>query len=98
MSDDYDYGPLRTYEVTWKNRPPEMVQGHQVMFESGGIFNSAERDCRFFIHGEFPIGGEPPARRWRMVLMGLEKDVAGIRDVTNHLAELEALAAEESQS
>jgi len=92
MSQDIDYGPLRTYEVTWKDRAPEMVQGHQVMFESGGIFNPPERDLRFFIHGESPGG------RWRLVLMGLEKDITGIRDVTDHLAELEAMAAEEAQS
>jgi hypothetical protein len=97
MSGDFDYGPLRTYEITWKDQPPEMVQGHQVSFESGG-FLFGDREPRFFIHGEFPVGGEPPSRRWRLALMGLEKDVTGVRDVTDHLAELEAMAVEEPQS
>lgn len=98
MSDRIEYGPLRTYEVTWKDRPPEMVQGHQVTFESGGFLSLGDREPRFFIHGEFPIDSDPPSSRWRMALMGLERDVTGIRDVTDQIAALEALAAEGEQS
>jgi hypothetical protein len=85
---DYDYGPLRTYEVTWLSRPPEIVQGHSVQFESGGFMRAPERP-RFKIYGMFP------GQHWRMVLMGLEEDVASIRDVTDQMAALEAMTKDE---
>jgi hypothetical protein len=83
----YDYGPLRTYEVTFLGRPPEIVQGHSVLFDSGGFMLRPEQICRFRIYGMF---GE----HWRMVLMGLEDDVASIRDITDQLEALEAMAEE----
>jgi hypothetical protein len=85
---DYDYGPLRTYEVTWIGRPPEIVQGHSVQFDSGGFMRPPGGINRFRIYGMFPGG------HWRLVLMGLEDSVACIRDITDHLAELEAMAEE----
>ena len=75
----YDYGPLRTYEVTWIGRPPEIVQGHSVLFDSGGFMR---------IYGMFP--GE----HWRLTLMGLEDSIVCIRDITDQLAALEAMASE----
>jgi len=85
---DHDYGPLRTYEVTWTNRPPEIVQGHSVQFDSGG-FMQHPGPHRFRIYGMF--AGE----NWRLVLLGLEDDVACIRDVTEHIEALEKLASDE---
>jgi allantoicase len=43
--------------------------------------------CRFRIYGEFD-------GHWRMTLMGLEDDVACIRDITDQLAALEAMTEE----
>lgn len=83
---DYDYGPLRTYEVTWLGRPPEIVQGHSVQFESGGFMGVPARP-KFKIYGEFD-------GHWRMVLMGPEEDIACIRDITDQLAALEAMTEE----
>ena len=81
---DYDYGPLRTYEITWKHGHIERVQGHQVLLESSRIAaltmipgKLPDRPPRFTIHGMFP------GRHWRLVLMGLEADVLSIRDVTD---------------
>ena len=79
--DEHDYGPLRTYEIVWRSGHVETVQGHQVIFTGGdrgisGMFNRGpQRPARFQIHGDFPDG-------WRLVLSGLEDDVATIRDVT----------------
>ena len=91
MSDmeELDHGPLRTYEITWRDRPPEMVQGHQVMFDSSAIsgFGAPPGQPKFRIHGMFP------GRHWRMVLMGQEADVITIRDVTDQVAELENMAS-----
>lgn len=88
----HDYGPLRTYEITWRSRPPEMVQGHQVTFGSLGLtmFGPARNDLppRFHIHGMWPGG------RWRLVITGLEADVICIRDVTEQVDALEAMGRE----
>jgi len=84
----YDYGPIRTFEVIWFGRPPEVVQGHRVIFESGGFMRSPDRP-KFKIYGMFP--GE----QWRMILLGLEEDVSCIRDITDQMAALEAMASEE---
>ena len=87
----YDYGPLRTYEVTWRSGHIESVQGHQVIFDSSGLAALTMIPGRlpdlppmFRIHGSFPGG------RWRLVLMGPEADLLSIRDVT----EREAFAPE----
>jgi hypothetical protein len=87
---DHDYGPLRTFEVTWRDRPPEIVQGHQVLIDSLGFMNTHRDRPRFMIHGMFP------GRHWRLVLMGLEEDVTSIRDVTEQMAALESMVGEES--
>lgn len=94
---DYDYGPLRTYEITWRDRAPEMVQGHQVIYDShgaafGGIFGRP--DCglpqKFHVHGQF--GGH-----WRLVISAPEADMVSIRDVTEQVEALEAMAEGERQ-
>lgn len=93
-----DYGPLRTYEITWRNRPPEMVQGHQVLFDSQSLGYAlpgwspppASLEPKFRIHGEFP------GRRWRLVICAPEADMVSIRDVTEQVAALEAMAGSEA--
>lgn len=85
----HDYGPLRTYEVTWLTRAPEIVQGHQVTFDSMGFMHKPG-PSRFYIHGEFD-------GHWRMVPCGPEEQVAGIRDITDQVAALEAMAATDGQ-
>jgi hypothetical protein len=87
MTEHHDYGPLRTYEITWLSRAPEIVQGHSVLFDSGGFMRRPGGICRFRIYGEFD-------GHWRMTLVGLEDDVACIRDITDQLAALEAMTEE----
>lgn len=86
---EHDYGPLRTYEITCSGRAPEMVQGHQVTFDSHGFFREPTGAApKFHVHGMFP------GRRWRLVLSAPEADLISIRDVTDQVAELEAMHAE----
>ena len=88
---DYDYGPLRTYEIAWKSGHVETVQGHQVLFEShrlGGhdflssLFGTVatetrrEPDPRFTIHGMF-------GDHWRLIITAPEAELHSIRDVTD---------------
>lgn len=79
MSDTYNYGPLRTYEITWRSGHVETVQGHQITF-SGGMYDllghGPRRPVRFHIRGEFD-------GCWLLVLSALEDDVSAIRDVTD---------------
>ncbi|WP_433233907.1 hypothetical protein [Actinomadura nitritigenes] len=74
----FDYGPLRTYEITWRSGHIETVQGHQVTYTGGRdlLGHGPERPVRFRIHGMFDD-------QWRLTLAGLEDDVAVIRDVTD---------------
>lgn len=97
---DYDHGPLRTYEITWKSGHVETVQGHQVTFDShrihvdslfGGAFGTTATavshvEPRFSIHGE--IDGH-----WRLILTAQEADLLSIRDVTGQEAIPEGDAA-----
>jgi hypothetical protein len=101
MSDDCDYGPPRTYEVTWKTGHIERFQGHQVTFGSdrqnvgsllGGMFGAVATSAetlppRFTIHGQ--IDGH-----WRLVISAPEADLSSIRDVTDS----EILPATEDRS
>jgi hypothetical protein len=88
----YDYGPLRTYEITWRDRAPEMVQGHQVLHDTHsmgivGLFGRPDHGLppKFHIHGSFD-------GHWRLVISALEADAICIRDVTEQVAALEAIA------
>lgn len=72
-----EYGPLRTYEVTWADGRRETVQGHIVQFDTSSLFGaSVPGRPRFAIRGEF--GGH-----WRFVLGGFADDVKSVRDVTD---------------
>lgn len=76
----HDYGPLRTYSVTYKSGHIEQHQGHQVMLpapELSPIFGVAtkKRDL-ITIHGEFD-------GRWRLVLAVREDLVESVKDVTD---------------
>ena len=79
----HDYGPLRTYEITWKSGHIETVQGHQVMFGSSRLEALTMLPGplptippRFTIHGEFD-------GFWRMVISAPEEDLISVRDVTD---------------
>jgi hypothetical protein len=83
----HDYGPLRSYEVTWRSGHIETVQGHQVTFDSSRLAmltmipgKLPDLPPMFHIHGQFP------GDRWRLVLMGPEADLLSIRDVTEREA------------
>lgn len=83
---DHDYGPLRTYEVIWRNRAPEMIQGHSVQFDSNSIFGAPPTaPPKIRIYGMFP------GQQWRMLLMAPEEDISVIRDVTEQVEALEAI-------
>lgn len=82
----FDYGPLRTYEITWKSGHVETVQGHQVTFDSwrlnssysglfGGTATITGLDPRFSVHGEFD-------GHWRLVVTAPESELHSIRDIT----------------
>lgn len=79
----YDYGPLQTYEVTWKSGHVERVQCHQITFHSrdtgisGGVLGVqvTHDDRRVQMHGQFD-------GRWLLVLSALEDDIRTIRLVT----------------
>lgn len=74
----YDYGPLRTYEVTWADGRTETVQGHSVVFDSKpGVFDDDDPGSkrRFAIRGEFD-------GHWRFVIGGFADDVKQVRDIT----------------
>lgn len=80
---DYDYGPLQTYEITWKSGHVERVQCHQITHHSrdtgfaGGLLGVqvTHDDRRIQMHGEFD-------GHWRLVLSALEDDIRTIRLVT----------------
>jgi hypothetical protein len=79
---DHDYGPLRTYEITWQTGHVERIQGHQLILpppEGIGLFspviNRVGHIRRITIHGEFD-------GRWLLMLAAAEEDIRTIRDVT----------------
>lgn len=76
--EEFDHGPLQTYEVVWASGHVETVQGHQVSY-SGGMYDlgcsGTARPVRFKIHGDFD-------GHWRLMLSGLEDDIVTIRNVT----------------
>lgn len=80
---DFDYGPLQTYEVTWKSGHIERVQCHQITFHtrdlglSGGLVGVqvTHDDRRVQFHGSFD-------GRWLLVLSALEDEIRTIRLVT----------------
>ena len=85
----HDYGPLRTYEVTWRSGHIERLQGHQVLFDSSGLASplaaalgagpAVPLPPKFRVHGMF---GE----HWRLVLAADEADLLSLRDVTDEAA------------
>lgn len=84
MSDHYDYGPLKTFEVTWMSGHVERIQGHQVSWPGSGaaIFGAPTGPSRVAIHAE--LDG-----RWTLQLSALEDDIRTIRNVATEAALLE---------
>ncbi|MEO3869421.1 hypothetical protein ABGB18_11365 [Nonomuraea sp. B12E4] len=80
---DFDYGPLQTYEVTWKSGHVERVQCHQITWHSRdtglsrGVLGVqvTHDDRRVLMHGM--VNG-----RWLLVLSAMEYDIRTIRLVT----------------
>ena len=78
----YDYGPLRTYEITWRTGHIETVRAHQVLWPND-LLNvlapvaTAQHMARrrVLISGMFED-------RWRLVLAADEDEIYSIRDVT----------------
>lgn len=84
--DDFEHGPVDTYEITWMSGHIEQVQAHQITFPNtgllgfGGIVTTALRAetegvPRIRMHAEI-------AGRWVMTLQAREEDIRTIRLVT----------------
>lgn len=85
MSDTYDYGPLQSFEITWKSGHVETVKAHQVTWPTDGLgglignialTTKTNTDPMVHFHGE--IDG-----KWRLVLMCREGDLQCVRNVTD---------------
>lgn len=93
MSDGFEHGPLRTYEVIWKSGHVETLQAHQVTHQGGmgsafGMFDVAlksDREERVMFHGE--LDG-----CWLLVLSAPAAEIAVIRLVlqAEHVIEADA--------
>lgn len=75
---DFDYGPLRDYELVWSNGHTETVKAHQVTMprpDLSGMFGGPVTKTHEYItfHGE--IEG-----KWRLVLAAKPEDIRSIRD------------------
>jgi hypothetical protein len=80
VSAAYDYGPLQTWQVIWRNGHVEEVQAHQCLLPpTGGFLLFSERpdprEGRLTFHGE--IDG-----RWKLVLDVDYAEVLSVRLVT----------------
>jgi hypothetical protein len=73
----HNYGPLQTFELTWKSGHIEQAQGHQVIFESMGFVPT--ENPRFMIHGMFD-------GHWRLVICAPETDMISVRNVSEQEA------------
>jgi hypothetical protein len=82
MSDRYDYGPLKTFEITWTSGHVERIAAHQVSWP-GNAFSLSSL--------AFGQAGPEPKRRvqfhadldgkWTLQLSALEDDIRTIRNV-----------------
>lgn len=101
MTEPYDYGPLRTYELTWKSGHIETVQGHQVIFGSdkafGDVFAASLLGGGGLSLPSAPAADRPDLRftihgefdgHWRLVLSAPEKELHMLRDVTGRAEEI----------
>lgn len=79
---DFDYGPLQTYEITWKTGHTECIQAHQISWpnnmqnalEALGVKTKTQRDPRVVFHAD--LDG-----RWTLMLSALLEDIRTIRNV-----------------
>ena len=94
----FDYGPLQTYEITWKTGHVEKIQAHQVSWPGNlermtsmfGIATKTQRDPRVQFHAE--LNG-----RWTLLLSAIEDDIRTIRNVLTEES-LSPLTAEGGES
>lgn len=84
MSERFDYGPVQSYEITWKSGHVETALAHQVAWPQKGSYlasgllgalPSEPGTARVMFHAE--IDG-----RWVLTLSALEEDIRTIRNVT----------------
>lgn len=77
----YEYGPLRSYEITWMSGHIETIQAHQVSWPSMAVnlfrqlASGDDSDPFIRFHGE--VDG-----RWTLVLQAREREIRTVRDVT----------------
>ncbi len=78
MSENYDYGPIQTYEIVWRSGHVERIPAHQVTYPGlgGEVLHGRVRQYRMIeFHGE--IDG-----RWRLTLRADEDDIQTVRLIT----------------
>lgn len=81
----HDYGPLRTYEITWTSGHVERIHGHQVTWPPSAppLFGTTRTHTarRVMVHGH--VDGE-----WRLLLAAHPDDIRTVRDITHgeHIA------------
>jgi hypothetical protein len=76
MSERFDHGPLKSFEVTWTSGHVETIQAHQVTFPVPSLFlGDLQTKHQDFIklHGE--ING-----RWQLILAARPELISMIRD------------------
>lgn len=96
---DYDYGPIQTYEITWKSGYIETIQSHQVTWQGGAsglgaLFDVAVRtgdEERVRFHGQ--LDGH-----WRLMLDAPAADIATIRNTTHDDTVADILAKHDQET
>jgi hypothetical protein len=74
MSERHDYGPLISYQITWKSGHIETIQAHQVLHMGGhSDFMRPDMPARVRFHGEFD-------GRWRLVMDAPGDEIHTIRE------------------
>jgi len=84
MSENYDHGPVQTYEITWMSGHTETVLAHQVSYPqrgafvfAGGFGSMAEESGPSKVQFHAELDGH-----WRLTLSALEADIRTVRLVT----------------
>lgn len=74
--DDFERGPLISYELVWTNGHSEVIKAHQVILPQPdfGLFGTRVR-TQDFIHFHGEINGH-----WRLILTVRADDIASVRD------------------
>lgn len=84
---DHDYGPVQTYEITWRSGHVEQVLAHQVTWPNRGIsiasglFGALTTETTQSNYSRIQFHAEIDGK-WLLTLAADEDDIASIRLVT----------------